>query len=97
MYARVVNVDVKPNSADEVLSIYENSVIPAAKQQQGFVEAKLMINEETNKGISITIWESEETMLAGQQSEYLNEQIAKFGDYFTAPPTTDNYEITYPH
>ena len=93
MFARLTIVQVKIDKIDETIKIYEESVIPAAKSQKGHVGAYLLINRETGKGVSITVWDSEEDAIANEQSGYYQEQVAKFKDAFTAPPVREGYEV----
>jgi len=94
MYARIVTAQAKPGALDEIASVYENSIAPAMKKQPGFKGAKLMANEDTNVGVSITFWETEADMLAGEASGYLQKEMAKLGPHFAAPPATARYEVS---
>jgi heme-degrading monooxygenase HmoA len=94
MYARLVIVQVKPDLIDEVIRIYRDSIVPAAKSQKGCKGAFLLVDRNTGKGISEVLWETEADMLAGEASGYLREQIAKVAPTFTAPPTTERYEVS---
>ncbi len=93
MYARVLTVQVLPGRVDEGIRIYRDSVVPAAKQQQGFKGLYDLIDRNTGKCLSIALWDSEADMLAGEASGYLREQIAKVGATLAAPPTTEHYEV----
>ena len=92
MYARTVSGVTQPGRLDDLIAIYRDSVAPAAKQQKGFVGAYLLTSGE-GKGMSVTLWETEADMTAGQASGYLQEQIGKLGALLTAPPVTENYEV----
>lgn len=94
MYARIVTAQSRPGALDEIVSVYENSIVPAMRRQPGFKGARLMANADTNVGISITFWETEADMLAGETSGYLQKEMAKLGPYFAAPPTTARYEVS---
>ena len=94
MYARVVTVQIQAGKMEEMLSIYRESTVPAAKEQKGFKGIFLLTNTDTNKGISIALWETEADMEAGEASSYLQEQIAKVAPTFAGPPTTDHYEVS---
>jgi heme-degrading monooxygenase HmoA len=93
-FARVTLTQSKIESYDEVVKLYAESVVPAAKSQKGYRGILLLSNRETGKGISITFWDSEENAIANEQSGYYQEQVAKFKDYFTAPPVKEGYEVT---
>ncbi len=94
MYARVTTVQTQPGKREEAIRIYHDSVVPAAKQQHGFNGAFLLTVPNTGKGLSISLWETEADMIAGETSGYYQEQIAKFAPLLAAPPTREGYEVS---
>ena len=95
MHGRIVSVQVKPEDLGKAIEIYRDSVIPAAKQQTGFLEALLFTDSATGRAVSITIWETEEDLLAGQASGYYQEQIAKFAELMIRTPDQEGFELAY--
>lgn len=77
-----------------MIPIYQQSVAPAAQPQPGFKGALLLTDRHSAKGISITLWESETAMVAGETTGYYQEQIRKFGAVFAAPPNREDYEVS---
>ncbi len=94
MHARLVTVQIQPGKIDEAISIYRDSVMPAVKQQKGFKGAFLLTDRNTGKGVSATLWETEADLKAGEASGFYQEQIAKFGGVFAAPPAREHYEVS---
>jgi len=78
----------------EAVRIYRDSVIPAAKKQHGFKGALLLTDSITGKGYSITEWETEADMKAGETSGYYEEQIAKFGQLLTSKPIREGFQVS---
>jgi heme-degrading monooxygenase HmoA len=93
MFARLTITQSKPEKHDEMVKIYEESVVPAAKSQKGYKGVYMLTDRKTGKGVSISLWDSEEDAIANEQSGYLQEQMAKFKDSFTAPPIQEGYEV----
>jgi heme-degrading monooxygenase HmoA len=93
MFARLTIVQAKPEKLDETTKIYEESVIPAAKSQKGYKGGYLLVDRETGKGVSISLWDSEEDAVANEKSGYYQEQVGKFKDFFTAAPVQEGYEV----
>ena len=93
MHARVVTAQFQPGKMEEMLRIYRDSIVPAAKAQKGFEGIMCLTNPNTNKAISIALWETEADMMAGEASGYLQEQIAKVAGTFAGPPVTEHYEV----
>ena len=94
MHVRAVTVQIQPRKTQEAIDVYNASVVPAAKSQKGFQGAYLMTDASSGKGLSITVWESEADMEAGESSGYYQEQIGKFGSIFAGPPSREHYELS---
>ena len=94
MYARVVTAHIQPGRMDEAIDIFRDSIKPAASQQKGYKGGYFLTDPETGKAISIALWETEADMTAGESSGYLREQVAKVAPIFTAPPTTEHFEVS---
>ena len=94
MFARLTIVQVNSDKLDECVKIFDESVIPAAKSQRGFCGGYLLTDRKTGKGISFTLWDSEEDAIANENSGYYQEQLSKFKDLFTAPPVREGYEVS---
>ena len=93
MHARAVSVPVDPGSLDDMLKIWKESVLPAARGQRGFQGALVLGNRTTGDGVSITLWEDEADMAASEKSGYYQEQLAKFASIFTGKPDLKHYEV----
>jgi heme-degrading monooxygenase HmoA len=93
-FARLTITQSKIESFDEMVKLYSESVVPAAKSQKGYLGILLLTDQTTGKAISIALWESEEDAIANEKSGYYQEQVAKFKDYFTAPPVREGYEVS---
>ena len=93
MYARVTISQTLPGKEDEGIALYRDSVVPAAKQQKGFKGTYLLTDRKMGKSISITLWETEADMTAGESSGFYRQQVAKFKDFYGAPPVREAYEV----
>ena len=93
MYARVTLVQVRMDRQEEAVKMYEEGVVPAAKSQNGFKGCYLLSDPKTGKGISITLWETEDDANTNEQSGYYQQALAPFKDIFAAPPVREGYEV----
>ena len=94
MFARVNLNQVSVEKVDEVIKIWEESIIPAAKSQKGFCGAYLLTDRKAGKGMAITLWDSEEDAIANEKSGYYQEQLNKFKNVFIVPPVRVGYEVS---
>jgi len=85
---------VKLDKQAEAVKIYKESVEPVAKEQKGFVRMHLLTDPDTSKFISISIWETENDMVAGESDGYLQKQLAKIAALFVGPPTIQHYTVS---
>jgi heme-degrading monooxygenase HmoA len=93
MYARVTIGQMQIAKLDEAMTIYRDSVVPAAKQQKGFKGLYVLTDGKTGKGLTIALWETEADMRAGETGGYYQQQVAKFKDLLAAPPVREDYEV----
>jgi hypothetical protein len=73
VYARLVTSQFLPGTMDERIRINRDSIVPLAKQQEGFQGALLLVDRNTGKSVVITLWDTEASMLAAAPSSYLPE------------------------
>ncbi len=93
MHARILTTQEKVDKIDELITVFRDSIVPAAKQQKGFIGIKLFIDRATGKGVVVSRWQSEADLLAGEASGYYQEQVAKVMPFLTAAPERAAYEI----
>lgn len=93
MHARVTTSLAHPGKLDDILSIAEDSIVPTAKQQKGFKGYLGLTDWNLGKSITITLWESEADMRAGEASGYYQQQIAQVEPLMAGPPTVEHYEV----
>ena len=93
MFARLTIFQIKVEMQDEATKVVEDSIMPAAKQQNGFRGAYMLTNQETGKGYFISLWDSKDDAIANEKSGYYQEQLGKVKDFFAAPPSQEGYEV----
>ena len=93
MFARLLRLQIKIGRIDEAIKLFEDSVIPLCKNQKGYKGAHFLTDRKTGTCIPITLWESEEDMLATESSHFFQEQLVKFMGLFKAPPIRETFEV----
>lgn len=93
MFARVIRIQIQKNKLDQAVSTYRESVLPVAHRQPGFRGATLLVDRATGTAASITYWETEAALQAGENTGYVQEQLAKFAPLFAAPPQRFVFEV----
>jgi len=93
MYARKVTVKVSPENIDEVLRLYEESVVPESKNQEGYRGIYVLSDKEAGKMVSLTFWDNGDCAAANEESGYYQRQIEKFHEYFIEPPIKECFDV----
>jgi heme-degrading monooxygenase HmoA len=63
MHARVMRVEL--GDVERGIAFVRDRIVPAARQQPGLVTAYWLADRASGHGLAVTIWESEDAMLAG--------------------------------
>lgn len=94
MFARVTlfEIDTLRLRLDDALERFRKLVIPEVQKRKGYKGVYVLRTPE-GKGLIMSLWEDEESAIAGVESGYYADQIAKFVAIFRAPPGRDHYEV----
>jgi hypothetical protein len=92
MVARVTRVRVNPEDIDESVRLFDESVIPAAKQEEGFRGALLLMRS-NGEALAIDLADSLEHAQANERSGFYQSQITKFAGKIVERPTREIYEV----
>jgi heme-degrading monooxygenase HmoA len=87
--AHVAIGEFKPGKFEQAQQLYEQAV---ATYTHGFKGAYLLREAETNKGISVIMWESIDAMDTSQNEAH-QAILKKMAPLFTQAPTTAIYEV----
>jgi len=94
MFARVTTAYLSIDKADEAIRITGEDIMPATKTQKGFRQFFAFSDRKTGKGITISIWDTEEDAIANEQSGYYQQQVGKLAPYFITAPVREGYEVS---
>ena len=76
MVARVTHVKVKPEDVAEAVRLFDDSVIPAAEQEEGFMGA-LLLTREDGRALVVDLCDTVEHMRADERSGFYQTQVVK--------------------
>jgi len=93
MHAQVVRAQIQPGKLDELISLFRDSVIPVARAQKGYRVAYMLVDSETNRAMTVSLWETEADLAAIASSGFYREQVNKAAALFAAPPEREVYEV----
>ena len=91
MHARMVIGTVAPARLNEAIQQWRSNIAPSAKQQKGFAHAYLLVQRQSGKVASISLWKSEADV---QRSvTWSQQQVASFAGFFSTPPSVEQFEV----
>ncbi len=94
MHARVVSMEMLPINVGEAVRIYQDRVVPAAREQEGFRGAFMLTDPGTGEGLSISLWNSEEDMHASEASGFYHRKLSELEAFFISTPVRKHYEVS---
>src|SRR5688500_8633449 len=92
MVARVTHVRVKPEDVEEAVRLFDESVIPAAEQEQGFMGA-LLLTRDDGRALVVDLCDTVEHMRANERSGFYQTQVAKFAGTLVDRPAREFYDV----
>jgi heme-degrading monooxygenase HmoA len=93
MFARILRSRFKAGTVNQAVELFEQSVLPLCHKQAGFKGAYFLDDPKTGESVTITLWESEEAMLASERNQFFQQQVAKFIPYYEVAPVREAYEV----
>ena len=92
MVARVTTVKVKPEDVEEAVRQFDQSVVPAAEQEEGFMGA-LLLTREDGRALVIDLCDTLEHMRANEHNGFYQSQVAKFAGKIIDRPSRAFYDV----
>jgi hypothetical protein len=93
MVARVTRVAVKPEDVAESVRFFDESVIPAAQQEEGFMGV-LLLTREDGRALVIDLCDTLENLRANERSGFYQTQVAKFADKIVDHPSREFFDVS---
>jgi heme-degrading monooxygenase HmoA len=94
VHARVVDLTVRSVDTKEMVRVYREEVVPAAREQEGFKGAMLLTDPQAGIGISVTLWETEAEREAAVDGGFYDVKIEKFAALLTGTPVRKHYDVS---
>ncbi len=92
MVARVTHVQVKPEDVEEATRLFDQSVIPAAEQEEGFLGVLLLARDD-GRALVVDLCDTLEHLRANEHSGFYQAQVAKFANRIVDHPSREFYDV----
>ena len=95
MFARVSNGIAREGRLDELVRLANEELAPKVLEQEGCRGVLVLTHAGSRRAISISLWESEETLLASESSDTMREQVARVGQLLEeAAPSQVSFRVS---
>lgn len=96
MVARATRAEIDPvrQSPQQAIATFEESVVPALREQDGYEGCYVLLSEE-GKVLVLTFWESDAKAQASRVSGFYQAQVEKLSDFvfFRSEPGREAYDV----
>ncbi|NEU70016.1 hypothetical protein GK091_24255 [Spirosoma agri] len=93
MYARIVRASLTAETAQEAVTYFQNTVLPALKQHAGFAFGHCFYAPADQHVLMVSVWDSEEACPSAETSGLLGQAVSHLREYFAGKPTLDYYQV----
>lgn len=93
MHARLITVQIQHDQLDEASRLYQEQLLPIARQQSGFKGGWLLLDRHTGKGLAILLWQAETDLRAGEANPLLQQQMGHLAQTFVGTPWRECFEV----
>ena len=97
MVARVIQGVVKDGRMDEVIKMMDEVLAPNARDLPGSKGLLLLTHAGSGQAISITLWESADSLLESETSGFLDQQIAQVLPFLEEAPSARTFDVASQH
>jgi heme-degrading monooxygenase HmoA len=88
----LAEVDTVRVPLKDAIELYEQSVLPALHEQEGYEGAYVLATPE-GQAMVLTFWADEPAARAGIESGFYAEQVEKFVTVYRTPPGREVYDV----
>lgn len=92
MVARVTHVEVNPEDIDESVRLFDESVVPAAEQEEGFMGA-LLLTRDDGRALVVDLCDTVENMRRNERNGFYQSQVIKFAGKIKGRPGREFYDV----
>jgi len=77
MFVRQTIIHTAIDKIDEASKLFEESVIPAFRSQEGYQGASFISDRTSGKSICVSLWDSEQDAVANEKSHVYQELLVR--------------------
>jgi heme-degrading monooxygenase HmoA len=94
MFARMVSMQLKPNTQREFTEKFEKEIIPTLKRQQGFQDEILFVVPNGTEVVAISLWDSQQNAETYNRATY-PEVLKTLANLVEPTPNVQTFDVAY--
>ena len=94
MFARVVNLQFQPGTTGEASRVVREAIVPAMQNIQGFRGQYLLVQEDSDRAVSINLWDTRDDLAAFESSPLYGELLGQLKGMLAAPPAAEMFSVS---
>jgi hypothetical protein len=94
MFARIVSLELKPNTHKQFSELFEKQILPALRQQQGFKDEILLVNPGAPEVVAISTWNTREDAEAYGNKTYPT-MLKSLAEVVSGTPEVETYQVAF--
>jgi heme-degrading monooxygenase HmoA len=94
MFARIVSMQLRPNTRREFTEKFENEIVPTLKKQQGFQDEILFVVPGGPEVVAISLWDSKQNAETYNRATY-PEVLKTLANLVEPTPKVQTCEVAY--
>jgi heme-degrading monooxygenase HmoA len=94
MFARIVRMNLKPNSTGEFTRVLESDITPQLRKQRGFRDEIAFLAQGGKEAVAISFWDEKEQAEAYSRSAY-PEVLKALGRVVDGTPQVQTYDVCH--
>ena len=92
MYARITFVQVRPEDVENATRLFDESVVPAVRDEKGFQGAVLLVRD-NGEAMAVDFAQTLEDLQANERDGIYQAQVAKFRDRLVGHPRREIFRV----
>jgi heme-degrading monooxygenase HmoA len=94
MFARIVSMQLKPNTHREFSELFDREILPTLRKQPGFSDEMLFVDPGGPEVVAISLWDSKENAETYNRAKY-PEVLKTLAKVIDGTPKVRTFQVAY--
>jgi quinol monooxygenase YgiN len=94
MFARIVSLELKPNTHKQFSELFEKQILPTLRKQNGFRDEILLVDPGAPSVVAISTWDSKENAEAYNSKTY-PDAVKSLVEVLSGTPEVKTYQLAF--